>query len=146
MNCVEWYGFYQDRGINNLTPLIIRDTKYLEAEDAVVLKVELPDGGVRLLFEDLYGYDSDNRRKVTQSQRINISAAERIPSKFSKKELAAIKDGAIFRGMSEDALYWSLGYSERVNDWGNGGKQHIYRGGFYVYVIGMKVRDWQSFR
>jgi hypothetical protein len=134
----------RDDETKNLTPLKVVDAKLLEAENAVVVKVELPDGQTRLLFGELDGYDTKYGYTPTQLQRMEISAEEKIPAKLSPKELAAIKESKIFRGMSEDALYWSWGYSEKSNDWGRGGKQHIYHGSQYVYVDGKTIRDWQS--
>lgn len=134
----------RDYETKNLTPMKVVDAKFLEAENAVVIKVELPNGASRLLFGELDYYDSDSAYKPTVLERMQISAVDKIPSKFSAKELAAIKEGKIFRGMSEDALYCSWGYSDKTNDWGRGGKQHIYPGGQYVYVDGKVVRDWQS--
>ncbi|MDO8347238.1 MAG: hypothetical protein Q7S85_05020 [Rugosibacter sp.] len=134
----------RDYKTENLTPLKVVDAKFLEAENAVVIKVELPNGAFRLLFGRLDFYDLKGGYKETILERMKISAVERIPSKFSPKEVAAIKAGNIFRGMSKDALYWSWGYSEKTNDWGLGGEQHIYQGNRYVYVDGKVVRDWQS--
>lgn len=132
---------YQTR---NLTPLKIKDAKYLEAENAVVIRVELPSGEPRLLFGKLDRYYAESAYKPSLIERIGISAEEKIPPKLSPREISAIKDGKVFRGMSEDALWWSLGLPEKTNDWGKGGKQYIYPGGLYIYVDGKVVRDWQS--
>jgi hypothetical protein len=137
-------GLALDYETRNLTPLKVVDAKFLEAGNAVVIKVELPNGASRLLFGELDYYDMEVGYKQTTLERMQISAVEKIPSKFSPKEVVAIKEGNIFRGMSEDALYWSWGYSEKTNDWGRAGKQHIYAGKQYVYVDGKVVRDWQS--
>jgi hypothetical protein len=134
----------RDYETKNLTPMKVVDAKLLEAENAVVIKVELPNGASRLLFGELEYYDSASGPASTVLDRMQISAVEKIPSKFSPKELAAIKEGKIFRGMSEDALYCSWGYADKINDWGRGGAQHIYAGSQYVYVDGKVVRDWQS--
>lgn len=136
----------RDYETKNLTPLNVVDTKFLEAENAVVVKVELPNGQIRLLFGYLNNYDRTYAYKPTLLERMNITAEENIPAKFSSRELSAIREGKVFRGMSEDALYWSWGYAEKTNDWGLGGKQHIYHGSQYVYVEGRAVRDWQSIR
>ena len=137
----------RDYETKSLTPLKVVDAKFLEAENAVVIKVELPDGQTRLLFGDLRSYDNEHGNRAKPSlQRMRISAEEKIPSKFSPKELTAIKEGKIFRGMSEDALHWSWGYAEKVNDWGRGGKQHIFHERQFVYVDGQGVRDWQSIK
>lgn len=132
----------RDFHTKNLTPMKVMDAKFLEDANAVVLKVELPDGQTRLLFGDLYFYDSKSAAKSIL-ERMGISAVGKIPSTFSAKELSAIKEGKIFRGMSEDALFCSWGYPKKTNDWGKAGEQHVY-GRQYVYVEGKTVRDWQS--
>lgn len=137
---------YLDHDTKNLTPLKVIDTKFLEAERVVVLKVELPNGETRLLFGESDNYDITYPYKRTLLQRIGISAEEKIPEKFSRNELAAIKGGEILRGMSLEALYWSWGYPEKTNDYGRGGKQLIYHinyGNQYIYVDGKMVRNWQ---
>lgn len=136
--------YSRDRNTNNLTPLKVVDAKFLEAENAVVVKVELPDGDLKLLFGSLEHYETKLGYIPTRLQRLNISAEEKIPSRFSARELAAIKNKQIFRGMSQDALYWSWGYPKTSNDWGRGGKQHIYGDSQYVYVQGGTVTDWQT--
>jgi hypothetical protein len=52
----------------------------------------------------------------------------------------------VFRGMSKDALDYAIGFCEKENDWGRGGKQRIYFGGkLIVYLDNSgKVEDWQS--
>lgn len=133
----------RDYETKNLTPLKVVDAKFLEEGNAVVIKVELPNGVTRLLFGDLNYYDHEVAYKQTMLDRMGISAEEKIPSRFSPKEIASIKEENIFVGMSKDALYWSWGYPEKTNDWGRGGAQLIYPGGQYVYVQGNVVRDWQ---
>lgn len=127
----------------NLTPLKVIDAKFIEAAYAVAIKIELPNRETRILFGEL-DYDFEVGSKPVTLESMKISAVEKISLKFSPKEIAAIKNGYIFRGMSEDALRWSWGYAEKINDWGRGGKQKIYPGGQYVYVSGNVVRDWQS--
>jgi hypothetical protein len=77
-------------------------------------------------------------------QRMGIGAEDRIPAKFTSREIAAIKGGKIFAGMSERALYWSWGYPQKTNDWGRGGEQMIYVDSHYVYVRGGVVHDLQT--
>lgn len=139
-------GLARDYETPNLTPLKVVDAKLLETEDAVVLKVELPNGDTRLLFGALNSYDLGPPGEQTRLQRMQIYAEERISPKLSPKELVAIKDGKIFQGMSEEALYWSWGYPDKSNDWGRGGQQLIYHGSQYVYLAGKRVRDWQAIK
>lgn len=136
----------REYGVENLTSMKVVDSKYLEAENAAVLKVSLPSGATQLLFGDLQFYDSEYSYPVSQLERMGIRAVERIPPKFTSRELASIRKGEIFRGMSEDALYASWGYSTKTNDWGRGGKQHIYGTSQYVYITNGVISDWQSLR
>jgi hypothetical protein len=135
-------GLSRDYNTKNLTPLKVVDGKLFEAENAVVIKVELPDSKTRLLFWDISNYKINGDRK-NQLPSMNITTMEKIPSKFYPNELAAIKESKIFQGMSEDALFWSWGFPEKTSDWGSGGEQYIYYGDQYVYVGGKKNRDWQ---
>lgn len=134
----------RDRNTQNLTMLRVIDTKHLAVENAVLIKVQLPDGDERLLFGSLEHYNLKRAYVPTILERMDVSAAEEIPRRFSKREIAAIKMGTIFRGMSEDALYWSIGYPKNYNDWGRGGMQFIYGNGRFVYVKNGFVADWQS--
>ncbi len=129
----------------NLSPLKIVDTRYLEDEGAIVLKVKLPDASEALLWGDLRSYNLSREYKATKLDRMGIDLEEKIPSKFSRRERDAIKGDKIIRGMSEDALYWTIGFPETFNDWGSGGKQYIYyRGTLYIYLKNGVVVDWQS--
>lgn len=134
----------RDRNTQNLTILKVVDTKHLVAENAVLIKLVLPDGGERLLFGSLQHYNLKRGYVPTLLERMGVSAAEGIPRKFSQREMTAIKIGSIFRGMSEDALYWSIGYPKDFNDWGLSGLQLIYNGGRFVYIRNKLVADWQS--
>ena len=133
-----------DRGIENLTALKVVDAKFFEGEKAVVVKVELSDGQTRLLFGSCDLFDGTNRSKRSQIEKLSLLAELKIPSKFSTKELSGIRNHKIFPGMSENALYWSWGFPQQTNDWGRGGKQHIYFKRLFVYVSGGSIRDWQS--
>ena len=47
--------------------------------------------------------------------------------------------------MSQIALDYGMGFPDKENDWGSGGKQYIYSDTFFVYVGNNgKVEDWQS--
>ena len=136
----------RERGVDNLAPMKVIETKYLEAENVIVLKVSLPSGATELLFGDLRFYDQEYSESISPLERMGVRAVEKIPAKFTSHELAAIKKAEIFRGMSEDALYASWGYPDKTNDWGSSGKQHIFGNSQYVYVKGKAISDWQSVR
>lgn len=135
---------FRDRDTKNLTILKVVGGKHLAVENAVVVKLQLPDGDERLLFGSLKHYNLKRAYVPTIMERLGVRAAEGIPGKFSQEEIAAIKKGSIFRGMSEDALYWSIGYPKNYNDWGVGGMQLIYGNGRFVYLRKGFVADWQS--
>lgn len=136
----------RDTQTANLTALTVIEARHLEAENAVVLKVALPNGEERLLYGELRNYERADVERRSQLERMGIRIGEEVPAKFSNREIAAIRKGEIFRGMSKEALFWSYGYPEKSNDWGRGGQQYIYGGTEYVYTDGARVTDWQSLR
>jgi hypothetical protein len=132
-----------NHSLRNLTPLKVIEGKVFEPQNVVVIKVELPNTETKMLYGELANYDRVMLYKQTFFERIDISALEKIPSAFSANEVASIKNGAIFRGMSEDALIASWGFPDTTNDWGSSGGQWIYYGNRYVYLQNKTVRDWQ---
>jgi hypothetical protein len=125
-----------------LTPLKISAAKYYEAADAVVLKVTMPDGTEALTI-------SSGEQLTDKSQpfvdRISGFLLGEIPKKLTPREIAAVRKQSIFRGMSRDALYCSMGFPASTNDWGRGGKQLVYSSTLMVYLDNQKtVVDWQS--
>jgi hypothetical protein len=78
-------------------------------------------------------------------ERVIGSLLEEIPSSLTKKDLDAIRSGTIYRGMKEEAVEYTMGFPDKENDWGTGGKQLIYGKSFLVYVNRQEtVVDWQS--
>lgn len=136
----------KDYTVENLTPMKVLETKYLEGENSVILKVSLPSGATKILFGDLTNYEPKYSNNYTLLELMGINTFDNVPKKFSPRELAAIKNSEIFRGMSKDALFASWGYPEKTNDWGKGGKQYIYANSRYVYLQGNAISDWQSIR
>lgn len=134
-----------DRGVANLTKMTVSEFAFIDEQNAVILKVVLPDGTSRILYGD-FSYYAARGSDFTDLERLGINAYERIPSKFTAKEVAAIKEKTIFQGMSEDALFWSWGSPEKTNNYGQGGMQYVYGAGQYVYVTGKRVRDFQTLR
>lgn len=133
--------------IPNLTPLKIVKVKYLEKQHAILLKVEFLNGKTGLIFRDL----NRLRTPITEQKLLdegilgfyeNIDKHEDFKG-ITEKEVQAIKKGTIFRGMSENALHFSIGFPSKENDWGRGGKQLIYYDRIYVYIKDGKVIDWQ---
>jgi hypothetical protein len=67
-----------------------------------------------------------------------------IPNDLTPQELAAIKKGTIFKGMSKRAAQLELGLPREENDWGQGGEQLIYSNNVMIYIDNQeKVVDWQ---
>jgi hypothetical protein len=133
--------------IPNLTPLKIVKAKYLEDQHAILLKVEFLNGKTGLIFGDLQYL----RTPITEENLFkkgipafykNIDNDKDFEG-ITEKEIQAIKKGTIFKGMSEKALYFSIGLASKENDWGSGGKQLIYGDRIYVYIKDGKVIDWQ---
>jgi hypothetical protein len=125
-----------------LVPLKVTAAKYNETSDAVILKVKLPGGRDALAIA--YG-EQLTEKDESFMQRISGSLLDAIPKKLTPQEIAAIKKQSIFRGMSKDALQYSVGFAKSENDWGKGGKQFVYEGDLTVYLDNQdKVVDWQA--
>jgi hypothetical protein len=58
-------------------------------------------------------------------------------------EIEAIRKGSVFVGMSEPALYMTVGFPEKTNDSIVGSTQLIYRT-MYIYLRDKKVAEVQS--
>lgn len=127
-----------------LQPLTIADAKYIADADIVVMKITLPDGKQLLTeseYRDVEATDGDN----TFLERIIGPLLTVIPPKLTPREVQSIQQGAIFRGMTHDALDYAMGFPTKENDWGTGGKQLIYHDVVFVYVDSNgTVSDWQS--
>lgn len=128
-----------------LQPLTIADAKYIADADVVVMKIRLPNG-TQLLAESEYhddeSKDGDNTflGRITRPRLMTV-----IPPELTSTEVQSIQQGAIFRGMTQEALYYAMGFPTKENDSGSGGKQLIYHDVVFVYVDSDgKVSDWQS--
>jgi hypothetical protein len=137
-----------------LQPLTIVSAKYIEDKDVIVLKLKDSSGKEYLTLSkfdlksipsefDLGGDKGRFFGKVVSSSppALRIST-----SGLSEREIIAIRQGNIIAGMSLTALYSTIGFPEKENDWGKGGKQLIYSDGkLYIYLdANNRVRDWQS--
>ena len=125
-----------------LVPIKVTAAKYNDSANAVILKLKLPDGRDALAVASS---DQLTEKDETFMQRISASLLSEIPKKLTPQEITAIKKRSIFRGMSKDALYYSLGLPKSENDWGRGGKQFVYTDTLMIYLDNQnKVVDWQS--
>jgi hypothetical protein len=129
-----------------LAPLTITSAKYFREHDTVVLKLRFPDGRYGLVGNQ-YRDENWGQGQDTFLGRIAGFLDAAVPRKLTAREIAAIKRREIFRGMSKDALFYSIGVTIDENDWGKGGKQLIYGDNVLVYLDQAgRVTDWQSLR
>jgi hypothetical protein len=129
-----------------LEPLKIVAAKYVDSA-GVVIKIKLPNGEEALSLTSMLELQTPPGAGVVQTffERVIGSLLEEIPSSLTKKDLDAIRSGTIYRGMKEEAVEYTMGFPDKENDWGTGGKQLIYGKSFLVYVNRQEtVVDWQS--
>ncbi len=128
-----------------LQPLTVLAAKYIDLT-GVVFKLKLPNGKEALSFTDQIFYlDTGETDKRPLIERVTGTLLPEIPKRLTQKELDAIRHGSIFKGMSKDAVDYLLGFPDKENDWGRGGKQRIYFDRLFVYFDhDEKVEDWQS--
>jgi hypothetical protein len=128
-----------------LEPLTILAAKYIDST-GVVFKLKLPNGKEALSFTNqIYYLDTHEGDNGPLIERVTGLLRLQIPKELTQKELDAIKHRTIFKGMSKDAVDYLLGFPDKENDWGSGGKQRIYSDRLFVYFDrGEKVQDWQS--
>jgi len=121
-----------------LQPVRLVNYEYITKLDLLELKLILPGGSSAIVVSEFDSYQN----------RWTANLLSSIPSAYTSEEIAAIQKGSFFVGMSEQALWDSLGLPETINDYGKGGQQWVYGGGKYVYLSGtknnMKVVDVQT--
>jgi hypothetical protein len=126
-----------------LEPLQITAVKYNEAADAIILKLRLPKGGEVLSVANTQGLDT--KQNVPFLEKISDPLLVTVPGFLTAREVTAIKRHSIFRGMRETALDYVMGFPDKENDWGSGGKQYVYSDTLFVYIgVNGKVENWQS--
>ncbi len=133
-----------DVSIENLTPLKVLETRFLDAELIVIMWVELPDGSSRVVYGDTKDYFAEFNYQRGAAERLGLQLLDAVPGRLSTREIGAIKEAVIFRGMSAEALYYSWGYPEKIVDWEYGGKWILFSGGHNVFLEGKFVREWRS--
>lgn len=136
--------------VSNLTPLTIVKAKYLETEKAIAIKVSIPGGKSGIIITRFYTkrwfpFSSIGLSKQPFFEKAISGFLKEIPNDLSKPEIEAIKNGTIFKGMSDTALEYSKGRPKRKNRWTATGEQWIYENNYYVYLIKGKIVDWQRF-
>jgi hypothetical protein len=130
--------------VPRLEPLRILAAKYIPST-GVVLKLKLPNGHEALSLAGLDQYmRTDSDESFLQKVAGGSTLLMEIPNTLTAKDIEAIKRGSVFRGMMKDPLYYALGFPNKENDWGRGGKQFIYGDHLLVYVDqDEQVVDWQ---
>jgi hypothetical protein len=128
-----------------LEPLTITKVKYLPDVDAVLMKLSLPNGTEAIAYTPslLFHFEElDEEFLAHVAGTLYVS----VPQGLTAREIEAIKGMKLFRGMSKDALDYAIGFCEKENDWGRGGKQRIYfNGKLIVYLDNSdKIEDWQN--
>jgi hypothetical protein len=126
-----------------LTPLQIAAAKYVPNENAVILKLKMPDESFAFSITTSGFLSTTDKKNFLE--RVAGQLLISIPPGLSEKELSAIQKGTIFRGMSHLAVEFSLGFPDHENDWGKGGRQMVYPWGLMIYLDDDRnVVDWQS--
>lgn len=119
-----------------LEPLHVLAAKWNEQARCAIVKLELPSKTQALAMMAADGgtcYGS------------NLEPG--IPKFFSAQDIYGVKNRTVAIGMKEMAVHWAIGYPEKVNDWGRGGKQLVYGDYLMVYVdTSGKVEDVQRFQ
>jgi len=126
-------------------PFEIVAAKYVEPA-GVVIEVELPNGDKALSLTTKTQLFSAPAKGADQSfldQVIGLFLSE-IPSELSKKEVAAIQNGSIYRGMREGAVEYVMGFPDKESKANDGSRQLTFRKSLLVYVSPEgTVEDWK---
>lgn len=128
-----------------LVPLIVVAARYVDSA-GVVIEVQLPNGDKALSLTSMPQLmlpPLDGREPTFLKRVIGLFLAD-VPHKLTKKEVAAIKSGSIYRGMSGNALEYLMGFPDKESKWGDSGKQLTFRKSLQVYVSESgTVEDWK---
>jgi hypothetical protein len=126
--------------VENLTKLKIISYKYIYTPRGVAVRVSDPKGDEHVVYGEL-GYAGLSNTE-NPLDRLNLNLMQRIPKKLSKRDIALIRSGTVRVGMSEEALFMTMGYPDHVNT-ASYGNQIVF-GNTYVYVTNGKVTAWQQ--
>jgi hypothetical protein len=146
MTAISRYNPQQTLEFPRLKPLTILVAKYNEEKDVIILKLK-DESSREYLTASQFDFRKDERKSFLEAVIESYPASLRAStSNFTPREIAAIQEGTIYSGMSNSALYATIGFPEKKNDWGGGGKQLIYFSGkLYVYLdTSDHVKNWQS--
>jgi hypothetical protein len=146
MTAISRYSPQQALEFPRLQPLTILVAMYNEEKDVIILKLKDESGGEYLTVSQ-FDARQDEKKSFLEAVVESYPASLRSSTTdFTPREIAAIQKGTIYSGMSDSALYSTIGFPEKKNDWGSGGKQLIYFSGkLYVYLDASDhVKNWQS--
>lgn len=125
------------------TPLKIIETKYLDGLNRAIMRIALPKGEEGIMIGNTDHFNLKRNYKPTDLVRLGFLGDLSL-KKFTTREISEIKEVGFFRGMSEEALYWSLGFPNKENDYGRGGVQLVFSTGRIIYLKNGRVADWQK--
>jgi hypothetical protein len=134
--------------VPRLVPLPILAAKYVDGI-GVVFKLKLPNGSDALAFTPRLYYQEGtpfgDQSDRTFSRRVSGNLLVEIPSDLSQKDIDDIKVGSVSKGMRRRTLYYVVGFPDKENNWGRGGKQLMYGNRLLFYLDeNERVVDWQS--
>lgn len=123
-----------------LTKLKVSGYRYIDSPPGVVVNVTSPQGDEYMA----YGSTSYTPPKLSNNEALQfyVGLFHRIPASLSKRDIQLIKNGSVEVGMSETALYMTLGYPDHTNR-ASYGDQAVYAGA-YVYIRNGRVTVWQE--
>jgi hypothetical protein len=142
-------GIDELRGVPLLQPLLVTSAAYLRQAGALLVSLRLPDVRVGIFVatcDTAVTRRAGSCFETLDCPEHNCLWSE-IPSLLTPSEIEAIQKRSLFTGMSDRALYLSLGYPDKSNDYGRGGKQLVYHGGSLLIYLDSndKVADTQAF-
>lgn len=126
-------------------PLTVLAAKYVDSA-GVVIEVQLPNGDKALALTSmpqLFLPPLDGKEQSFQERVIGLFLAD-IPRKLTKREVAAIRNGSIYRGMRENALEYVMGFPDKETHSHDGGQQLTFRKSLVVTLsYSGTVEDWK---
>ncbi len=118
-----------------LSSLPVLETRYSEKLDLSLIILQLPNGQKA---QYVLGCVVD---ELTVKKY--ACPATSMPTFLTDDEIEAVRKGNVYVGMSEPALYMSVGFPEKTNESLVGSTQLVYHG-MYVYVRNKKVAEVQN--
>jgi hypothetical protein len=108
-----------------LEPLRIVEAKYVAEEDGVLLRLRLPTASEALSFTKPSSLDAASAT-APFIEKIAGDLLVAIPKEVTTKEVEAIKQGELMRGMSSTAVSYMFGQPERESALASGGQERLY--------------------